>query len=112
MPLRMFNVSKPDKVCAVSQRVEKSDYGFVDLAWPLLLCPVAALRQDDGLPELRRELWQIGHEIPGRCRAEHQVTLAGDIQRRNGHARAGEGRKQLPAAIDVAIPVQGAPKTG
>ena len=37
-----------------------------------------------------------------------EVAVACDVKRRHGHLRAGEGREQLPVAVDVAIPVEAA----
>ena len=43
---------------------------------------------------------------------DDEVAIARDIERRDGDAHSGEGRHQLPIAVDVAVPVEAAPEAG
>jgi hypothetical protein len=62
--------------------------------------------------EVAAQTWVDWRENPGRRGSRAQDHALQPHITRNSDARAGEWRKQLPVAIDIAIPVQSAPKTG
>jgi len=94
------------------QAPEELDHRGIDLGGSLLLRPVAAAGKHDGLPQLGHESFQVGDELIHPAEGDHEVTIAGDVERGNGHVRPGESCQQLPVAIDVTVPVQPAAKAG
>jgi len=94
------------------QAPEELDHRGIDLGGSLLLRPVAAAGKHDGLPQLGHESFQVGDELIHAAEGDHEVTIARDVERGNGHVRPGESCQQLPVAIDVTVPVQPAAKAG
>src|SRR5438445_7105897 len=96
----------------VLEALEELEHDRVDLVTPLLLGPVAAAGEDQGLAELGNELREVGDELVHAAEGEHEVAVAGDVERGDGDHGARIGSEELPVAIDVAIPVESAAKTG
>src|SRR5713226_6074028 len=97
---------------AVLEVLEELQHGRVDVVTPLLLGPVAAAGEDQGLAELGNELREVGDELVHAAEGEHEVTVAGDVEGGDGDHGARIGSEELPVAIDVAIPVETAAKAG
>src|SRR5260370_19064741 len=97
---------------AVLEVLEELQHGRVDVVTPLLLGPVAAAGEDQGLAELGNELREVGDELVHAAEGEHEVTVAGDVEGGDGDRGARVGCEELPVAIDVAIPVESAAKAG
>ena len=57
-------------------------------------------------------LGRLGRSLSTAAEGDNEIAVAGDVERRHRHLQAGEGRQQLPVAIDVPVPVQAAAKTG
>ena len=81
---------------------EEADHRVVDLPRPLLLGPVTATRQHDGSAELGHEMGEIGDQLVHAGKGHHRVAVAGDVKGRHDDLRPGEGRQELPVAVDVA----------
>src|SRR5712691_737686 len=94
------------------QAPEEVDHRGIDFLGPLLLRPVTAAGEHDRLPEVWDELLQIGNELVHTAEGHHQVPVAGDVERRDSHARPGKGSEEFPVAVDIAIPVEAAAKAG
>src|SRR5712692_4777987 len=92
------------------EALEKLQHRRVDFVGAFLLRPVSAPGEDQGLAELGHELRQIGDELIHAAEGQHEVTVAGDVERGDAHHRARVGSEELPVAIDVAIPVEAAAK--
>jgi len=73
---------------------------------------MTAARQHDRLSQLRNELRQVGNELIHAPKPHDEVSFAGQIERGNVHKRSGKRSEQLPVAIDVAVPVEPAAKSG
>jgi hypothetical protein len=61
---------------------------------------------------LRDELRQVGNELVHPAEGDHEVPVAGDVERGDGHARPGKGSEEFPVAVDIAIPVEAPAKAG
>src|SRR5436309_9254614 len=96
----------------VLEAFEELQYGRVDVVGPLLLRPVAAAGEDQGLAELGNKLREVGDELVHAAEGEHEIAVARDVERGDGDHGARIGGEELPVAIDVAIPVEPATKAG
>jgi len=63
-------------------------------------------------PKLRHERREIRDELLHSREPDNEITVAGDVEGRDGDNGAGERRQQLPVAIDVAVPAEPAAKAG
>ena len=88
------------------QALQKIDDRGVDLGRAFLLGPVAAARQHDRLAQLRHEFREVRQQLVHAGERYDEVAVAGDVQRRYIDGLAGERRRQLPVAVDVAVPVE------
>src|ERR1700689_1586839 len=88
--------------------VKERDQGRGDLARTLLLRPMAAARQHDRFRQLGDECFQVRDQLIHPREFDDEVAIPRHVKRRDGHLRPGEGREQLPVAVDVAIPVEAA----
>jgi hypothetical protein len=61
---------------------------------------------------LRDERREIGDELVHSREPDDEVAVAGDVEGWDGNDGAGERRQELPAAIDVAVPVEPAAEAG
>jgi hypothetical protein len=77
-----------------------------------LLGPVAAAGEHQRVAQRVDEVFEIGPQLVHAGKGDHQVTIARNVERRDLHRRAGVGRRQLPVAVDIAIPIKGAAKAG
>src|SRR5215472_18615830 len=84
----------------------------VDVGSPLLLGPVAAIRQDYYSAQLGNKLRHVGNALSHAGKAQHNITFAGYIERRDGNVRTGKRSKKLPVAVDIPVPIQTATKPG
>src|SRR5215469_1874848 len=84
----------------------------VDVGSPLLLGPVAAMRQDYCSAQLGNKLRHVGNALSHTGKAQDNITLAGDKERRDGNIRTGKRSEKLPVAVDIAVPVETTTKPG
>src|SRR5712692_2115925 len=82
---------------------EELQHRRVDLVGALLLGPVSATAEDQGLAELGNELREIGDELIHAAEGQHEVAVAGDVEGGDGHDRVRIWSEELPVAIDIAI---------
>src|SRR5439155_25384938 len=94
----------------VLEAFEELQHGRVDVVGPLLLLPVAAAGEDQGLAELGHELREVGDELVHAAEGEVDVTVARDVEGGDGDHGARIGGEELAGAMDVAIPVEPATK--
>ena len=73
---------------------------------------MSAARQHDRLAQSGNELRQGGKKLVHAAEGDDEIAVACDIEGGDSDLLAREGRQQLPIAIDVAIPVEAAAKTG
>src|SRR5215467_9341555 len=88
--------------CSV-KLADEADHGLADLSRPLLLGPVPAAAKQDRVAQPGRGLAQPRQRL---VRADDEVPVPGDEQGGNGDRRVMPGGRELPVAVDVAIPVQ------
>ena len=62
--------------------------------------------------KLRNELRQPGNELIHAPKRQHEVSIAGYVERRHGDARSSKRREKFPVAVDIAVPVQPSAKPG
>ena len=55
---------------------------------------------------------QIGDELLQAAKPHYEIAIAGNVERGHADAGARERAQELPAAVDVAVPVEAAAKTG
>src|SRR5712664_207365 len=96
----------------VLEALEELEHGRVDFVTPLLLGPVAAAGEDQSLAKLGNELREVGDELVHAAEGEHEIAVAGDVEGGDGDHGPRIGCEELPVAIDVAIPIESAAKTG
>src|SRR6202008_5171144 len=77
-----------------------------------LLGPVAASRQYDRAAKVRDEFRQIGNQLVHTGEPHHGIAVAGDVERGHGYPRSGKGGEEFPVAINVAVIVEAAAKSG
>src|SRR6202035_4666975 len=94
------------------QLAEEADHGGVDLGGALLLGPMPAAGQHDGAAQLRHITREVGDRLVHVPKRHHQVAVAGHVERGNIHFGAGKRSQELPVAVDVAVPVEAAAKSG
>src|SRR5512141_457057 len=95
---------------SVWQAADEIEDRGVDFVRALLLGPVAAAGQHLDVTQCRHDLFEIGEILGHSGEGDHQVMVARDIEGRDGHLCAGEGRHELPVTIDVAIVIEGTAK--
>src|SRR5215472_16027640 len=88
--------------CSV-KLADEADHGLADLSRPLLLGPVPAAAKQDRVAQPGRGLAQPRQSL---ARADDEVPVPGDEQGGNGDRRAVPSGRELPVAVDVAVPVQ------
>src|SRR6266446_4249057 len=88
------------------QAAKEVDHCGADLSSAFLLGPMSATRQHYRGPELGDKC-RLLRDVLGENGGD-KIALARHVQRGNGHGRSGERSHQLPAAIDVAPPGEGA----
>ena len=93
-------------------RARECDQRGVHLVRALLLDPVAGAVDQDLLREVRHHAFQFIERALAERAGDHRVARAGDEQRGLPDDRAVPGRGQGPVAVDVAIPVEPAAKSG
>ena len=67
---------------------------------------MSATRQHHRWPELWNECRLLGYGLLKH--GDKHVAVAHNVERRNGYRRSIKGGHELPAAVDIAPPVQGA----
>jgi hypothetical protein len=88
------------------QLPKEVDHGGAYLRSTFLLGPMSATRQHHRWPELWNECRLLGYGLLKH--GDKHVAVAHNIERRNGYRRSIKGGHELPAAVDIAPPVQGA----
>src|ERR1700730_7115093 len=89
-----------------SETAEEIEDGGVGFLRALLLGPVTAAGEDEGLAKLRHKVRKIGDELVHAAEGDNQVPVADDVECRDADLHSGERSQEFPAAVDVAIPVE------
>jgi len=81
-----------EEIDAVKSRQARCDT-CVHFRRPLLLSPVAAAWQHDGLSQQWHRLPHVDDGLASAAKAHREVEIADHAQRRHGHMCAGKGRQ-------------------
>ena len=75
-----------------SQSAQKFDHRCIDFRRLLLLGPVAAARQNDGLAQFRHKLGKVWQEPIHTREIHHKISVASDVERRYVNVQSSERR--------------------
>lgn len=77
---RNFQVAVAPAPCPLWPLLMTADHRLAYLSRTFLLRPMATFRQQDGLPQPRHEVLQVGNQLVHAAKRDNHVAVAGDVE--------------------------------